>query len=403
MLQDERSRMQAVSGNALSLALTLRPSPRPPSLWEGGIGGWSGGGAAARDGKGSAYTIRIPPSVSRTRGRGGETGANYNSPPARTCSAEERLLTLALAVLIDRVLGEPPAALHPVVGIGKLIGALERRASMSSNTLAFAYGSAMTVATTGAAMLVSALIERIIGGLPLVPRLLLRAVILKPTFAVRELFAAGERVCQPLEEKGDLAAAREALCSLVSRDTSALDAPLIAAAAVESLAENTSDSIVAPWLAYLVAGLPGAYFYRAANTLDAMIGYRGQYEYLGKCAARLDDLLNVVPSRLTAALIVLGSAVSGADARRAFAMAIRDHHKTASPNAGWPMSAMAGALGVQLEKVGHYQLGEPDRPVKAADIAAAGKIVRRGIGLGLLAMVVVSVIRVAWRRKGGAP
>lgn len=321
---------------------------------------------------------------------------------ARRRQPNERPLTLALALALDRVFGEPPPALHPVVGLGNLATALERRAPPPRGPLELAYGSGLVVATLGVAVGLASLGERLVGRLPLAPRLLARAALLKPAFAVRELLAAGERVRDPLA-RGDVPTARAALRDLVSRDRTALDAPLIAAAAVESLAENASDSIVAPGLAYLAAGLPGAYGYRAANTLDAMVGYRGRYERLGKAAARLDDLLNLLPARLTAALIVLGAALAGGDPKAALVAARRDHGATASPNAGWPMSAMAGALGVRLEKPGHYRLGDPCRPVEAADIARAGLIVARLVEGGALVLVTVGCARVAPRRSGGEP
>lgn len=308
--------------------------------------------------------------------------------PSRT---GERLAMLALALAFDAAVGEPPAALHPVVAIGRLASALERRAPAGPAWASLVYGGALVAAVVGAAAGLAGLAGLLVDRLALVPRLVVGALLLKPTFAVRALFAAGERVRTALAA-GDLEAARAGLRSLVSRDPRALDAPLAAAAAIESLAENASDSVVAPCLAYLLAGLPGAYAYRAANTLDAMIGYRGRYEHLGKCAARLDDLLNFAPARLTAALIVLG-AIGVGDARAACRVALRDHGRTASPNAGWPMSAMAGALGVQLEKVGHYRLGDPGRAVTADDVRAAQRIVIRGLALGALALAAGALVR----------
>lgn len=121
-------------------------------------------------------------------------------------------------------------------------------------------------------------------------------------------------------------------------------------------------------------GLPGAVAYRAINTLDAMIGYRGRYEWLGKAAARLDDALNLLPARLTALLLIV-AALAGEDQPRALAMARRDARATESPNAGWPMAAMAGALGVELEKAEQYRLGAGGRPADAATIARADRLV----------------------------
>jgi len=145
---------------------------------------------------------------------------------------------------------------------------------------------------------------------------------------------------------------------LVSRDTATLSATQVSAATIESVAENLSDSVVAPLLYYAVGGLPAAFGYRFANTADAMVGYRDEvYEWLGKAPARLDDLFNLVPARLAAALIVAAAPLTGESAGRAWRIWRRDAGKTASPNAGHPMSAMAGALDVELEKVGHYRLG----------------------------------------------
>lgn len=312
----------------------------------------------------------------------------------------EKLGTLAVALIVDQAFGEPPPALHPVVWIGRLVAVFERHLPSGSGARSLVFGSAAVAITLAATTALSTTMKRVLGGRAGVAWLLLSGVFLKPTFAVRELFAAGERVQRGLEA-GDLATARAALRSLVSRDVDVLDAPLIAAAAVESLAENASDSIVAPCLAYLVAGMPGAYLYRAANTLDAMIGYRGDYEFFGKPAARLDDVLNLIPSRVTAALIALGAMVGARDWRGAVAIAWRDHRKTASPNAGWPMSALAGALGVQLEKLDHYRLGDATRPVAPADIAVARRIITCGLTLGLATLASLACWGAGARRMRG--
>jgi adenosylcobinamide-phosphate synthase len=306
----------------------------------------------------------------------------------------ERIGTLTIALILDAVLGEPSASYHPVVWIGRLVAVLESRAPRASRGRALIAGGVTTVVTVAATIALSSTAERLLGRQSLVARLLVGGALLKPTFAVRELFAAAERVRVALAAD-DLPAARTALRSLVSRDVQALDRPLVAAAAVESLSENASDAIVAPWLAYLVAGLPGAYAYRAINTLDAMIGYHGRYEYYGKCAAHLDDLVNLVPARLTAALIVLGAGPGGGAPRQALAIARRDHRRTASPNAGWPMSAMAGAIGVELQKVDHYCLGEPEHAVGPSDIQAAQHVVTVGLSIGL-AIGLAILAMVAW-------
>jgi adenosylcobinamide-phosphate synthase len=281
---------------------------------------------------------------------------------------------LLLALALDWLAGEPPAALHPVVWLGRLISLLEQRAPRDNPPAELLYGAGMAVVCAGAAAAPALLIP--------MPRIV-EAALLKTMFSWRALHQAGERVRQPLEQS-DLDGARAGLRWLVSRDTAQLDEALVAAAAIESLAENASDSVVAPLLTYALFGLPGACAYRAINTLDAMVGYRERYEYLGKVPARLDDLLNLAPARLTGLLIVAGAGLCGADARQAWQVMRRDHAATDSPNAGYPMAAIAGALGVRLEKAGHYCLNEGGRAPTAADLRRANRVVLVGVGVGIL-------------------
>jgi adenosylcobinamide-phosphate synthase len=211
--------------------------------------------------------------------------------------------------------------------------------------------------------------------------LALEAGALSTTFALRALLDRARDV-QSLLEAGDLEGARAAVGRhLVSRDTSALDEHGVAAATIESVAENLSDGVVAPLLAYALAGLPGAFAYRAANTLDSLWGYRTpEYRELGRHAARFDDALNLVPSRITAAALVKAALfrLGWREARRAFNVWVDEGDFTPSPNAGQPMGAMAGALGVELEKSGEYRLGSGLPRPEAADI-------ERARGLALLA------------------
>jgi len=279
---------------------------------------------------------------------------------------------LLLALAWDRLLGEPRARLHPVVWLGGLVDVLRRRAPRGGPVAELAYGAAVALLVP---LVAAALGWLALDWLAPVPwlRVAVEAYLLKSAFALRALGAAAEDVRAPLVA-GDLDVARRALRSLCSRDASTLDAELVAAAAVESVAENASDSFVAPLFWYLLLGLPGALFYRAVNTLDAMIGYRGAYEHLGKASARLDDLLNLVPARLTARLLLVAGWWQGLDLRRAVAVRARDARTTASPNAGHPMATMAGLLGVALEKPGHYRLGDPRRPVGASIVAEAWRL-----------------------------
>jgi adenosylcobinamide-phosphate synthase len=290
------------------------------------------------------------------------------------------LLVLVAALLIDRFVGEWPARVHPVVWMGRSIRALERRAP-AGRAGAFSWGLAMAL---GLPLAWGALAWSTLQ-VPIVAPLL--AVFwLKSAFALRLLGEVGMGVAAPLA-RGDLDGAREGLRSLCSRDPSQLDAHQLAAGTVESLAENLSDSFVAPLFWWLVAGVPGAVAYRVINTLDAMIGYHGRYEWLGKASARLDDVANLVPARITA-LLLLAAGVGRADVRGGVRALVRDRGRTESPNAGWPMAAMAGLLGVVLEKPGHYVLGGEGRPPEGADVARAWIVCVRAAVLGVVLIVV---------------
>ena len=320
-------------------------------------------------------------------------GTSVQNPPAY--GDDVALFVLALGW--DLVFGELPVPLHPVVQMGRVARWLEHRAPAGGRGAELAYGVLLALGPTLLYAGVAAWLLRRLRRQGAV-HLLVAAPLLKSCFAVRELRRAGERVRRPLAG-GDLDSARTALRSLVSRDTATLDAALVAAAATESLAENLGDSIVAPFLAYAIAGVPGALAYRAVNTLDAMIGYRGRYEWLGKGAARLDDLLNLVPARLAAALLVFAAAMGGEDARGAWAAMRCDARRTASPNAGWPMAAMAGALGVELEKPGHYRLGTGTARPDAVTIARADRlVVLATAGVALLTPVLRALVVAMARR-----
>ncbi|MCC7369599.1 MAG: cobalamin biosynthesis protein CobD [Chloroflexi bacterium] len=290
-----------------------------------------------------------------------------------------RALPMIAALALDAVLGEPPDALHPVVWIGTAAGHLERRAPRHG-TPALLAGAAIVGLTVGGSALTGLLAQRMLQRLPWPLRLLVEAWLLKTTLSVRALLDAGHAVEEALADD-DLDVARQDVRALVSRDPTGLTATQLTSAAIESLAENTADSIVAPLVYYRLGGLPAAFAYRAANTLDAMIGYRGEYEHLGKAAARLDDLLNLVPARLSSVTLLVSGAIFGGAVPTGVAITVRDHRETASPNAGWPMSTMAGLLFARLEKPGHYVLGD-DLP--APDISAidhAAQIVAGAAGL----------------------
>jgi adenosylcobinamide-phosphate synthase len=225
------------------------------------------------------------------------------------------------------------------------------------------------------------------------------ALLLKSAFSIRGLRRAAFRVKRLLEDKKP-ERTRFELRALVSRDTRDLPEPLLVSAAVESVGEGTGDSLVAPLFYFLFLGIPGAIGYRVVNTLDAMIGYRGKYEYLGKFAARLDDVLNYIPARIAALLLIL-AAVLKRNGGNAWRTARRDHRKTESPNAGWPMAAMAGAFNVRLEKKGHYVLGEAGATLVPATIGAAVNLFTVAAALWIMICLITGGFQIAFTTQAG--
>lgn len=281
-----------------------------------------------------------------------------------------RALTLALAIAIDRAVGDPPTRLHPVGALGATARGLEAIAPRGAEARR-AYGLGAASALPLAAALGVSLLPRLLGIRRGPARTVADAGLLSLGFALRTLLDRVREVEDALRD-GDLEEARALLARhLVSRDVSGLGAGEIAAATIESLAENLSDSVIASWLWYALGGLPAAWAYRAANTLDALWGYRDErYRDLGEAAARADDLLNLIPARLTALAICAAAARHGAGARALRQWRLDAGH-TESPNAGHPMAAMAGALGVRLGKRGSYVLGEGLREPSCEDVRRA--------------------------------
>jgi adenosylcobinamide-phosphate synthase len=287
---------------------------------------------------------------------------------------------LLLAVALDLLVGDPPNRWHPVAWIGRLV-TLGRRLAPSRPDDLVLHGTFLVLIVAGLAAGGALTAHALLGSLPGLAAPLGQAWLLKCSFSFHGLLAAVELVRGHLVA-GDLdGARRQAAWHLVSRPTAGLDRGAVASAAVESLAENLTDSLAAPVCFYVAgtllggagAGLALAWAYRAVNTADAMIGYRhDELEYLGRATARADDALNYVPARLAARALVAGAWLAGQSCPDAAAARRRDGARTASPNAGQTMAAMAGALGVALEKPGHYRLGDGPSP----DVGALDRAMR---------------------------
>jgi adenosylcobinamide-phosphate synthase len=298
-------------------------------------------------------------------------------------ASTRRAAAVLLAMVLDLAAGELPARWHPVVWLGGALAWAERRTPGRS----VADGATAVAAVTAGAWMIARLVADVARSLRWWG-ILLEALALKPAFAVRRLFEAAGDVESALGA-GDVATARARLGrDLVSRPTESLASDEVTSAAIESAAENLVDSIAAPILAYAGGGLPAAWAYRAVNTADAMWGYRdGRYERFGKAAARLDDLLNLLPARIGAFALVAGAALVGENAAGAARLACSQHRRTASPNAGWPMAAMAGALDVGLAKRGAYRLGDAELPSSPDAIRRA----RRVLGAAAAVSAVLAV------------
>jgi len=312
-------------------------------------------------------------------------------PGARGKGQMEFILILLLALVTDAVLGEPPNAAHPVAWMGKVISFLEKGAPEGPSWFRFIYGTGMGLITVA---LFSAPVFFLLVYLQDWNQwiyVLSGAALLKITFSGMGLRRAALKV-KRLLQNDKLEEARFEMRALVSRDTNDLSKSLLVSATVESTAEGACDSLIAPLFYFLVLGVPGAVGYRVVNTLDAMIGYHGKYEYLGKFASRLDDVLNFIPARLTAVVLVMAAFLTRRNGKNAWGTALRDHTNTESPNAGWPMAAMAGALEVRLEKAGHYRLGSPDNDLTEAKIDDAVNLFQAGAFIWSVICLITGVI-----------
>ncbi|KQP44564.1 adenosylcobinamide-phosphate synthase CbiB [Pseudorhodoferax sp. Leaf274] len=295
---------------------------------------------------------------------------------------------LWFALLVDRLWGEPPVAVHPVVAMGRYLGWTGKRlpsapfAAFVAGALAWCAGAAVV------GLLGAALQWAFVRWLPAWAVFLALGLALKPLLAWRMLREEVAAVDAALGHS--LEAGRARLAMLVSRDVDGLDAGTVRESAIESLAENLNDSVVAPLFWFALLGLPGAAVFRFANTADAMWGYRGlrggrDWEWAGKWAARADDVLGWVPARITALLLC---------PVRAHAALAREAGRTASPNSGWPMAAMALRLGVRLRKPGVYALHALARAPQADDVARALRIAGRAVwaaaGIAAVALLVAT-------------
>lgn len=314
---------------------------------------------------------------------------------------ELSMLAVGLGFLLDLLIGDPHWIYHPIRLVGHLISGLEkalRRVFPGTQKGELAAGAALL-------LLVSGITAGTAWGLPALAGLIhpyvrfgLETVMCCQLLATKSLKDETMKVYTALKA-GDVEGARRAVSMVVGRDTDALDDIGITKAAVETVAENTSDGIVAPLLFMVIGGAPLGYFYKAVNTMDSMVGYKNErYLYFGRAAAKFDDVVNYLPARLSALLMICACGCLKLDAQNAWRIYVRDRYNHSSPNSAHTEAAAAGALHIRLAGDAYYfgklyekpTLGDADRPVEYEDIRRANRLL---YGTAVLALLVFLAVK----------
>jgi adenosylcobinamide-phosphate synthase len=267
------------------------------------------------------------------------------------------------ALVLDFAVGDPRNKLHPTAWLGSLIAIVTPHTKNSSENLEKLGGVFVILISSG--IVVSLIIFLDIGiklitvdYIYIIISVIVCGVLLKTTIAIKGMEKHALAVVSALEQN-NVSSARDNLSMIVKRNTKNLDKNHVFSGVLESISENTVDGITGPLFYYGIFGLPGAFVYRVINTADSMIGYKTDiFKNVGWFTANCDKILNYIPSRLTGFIMILSAMILGNDWRKSYKIMIRDGRKTMSPNAGYPMAAIAGALGAKFEKIDHYSLGD---------------------------------------------
>lgn len=296
-----------------------------------------------------------------------------------------RLFALLLGFCLDLIFGDPHWLPHPVRAIGALISLLEkglRKIFPKSPSGELLGGGVLVALVLGVSTLFTWLVIRLCGQLSVWLAFAAETLICYQLLATKSLRDESMKVYRALKD-GTLQEARRAVSMIVGRDTDGLDGTGVAKAAVETVAENASDGVIAPLIFLALGGAPLGMFYKAANTMDSMVGYRNdRYLYFGRAAARWDDVLNFIPARLAGVLMCFASAFAGFDGRNALRILRRDRKNHKSPNSAHTEAAAAGALHIQLAGPAVYfgrrlekpTIGDGDHPVEPLDIVRANRL-----------------------------
>lgn len=300
------------------------------------------------------------------------------------------LFIILIAIIIDVIFGELPVKIHPVVWMGKIIDFLSEklinyRSKISGVVLTFLVVMIFTLATYVLLHLSS---------FNYVIYILVSSVILSTTFAIKVLLTSAENMKNDIDH--NIEKARQSMSYLVSRNTMELNEEDLISATIETLTENITDSVIAPLFYAFIFGVIGAVVYRVINTLDAMVGYKTPEKIkIGWFPAKLDDILNFIPARITGILVVIAAAFLRLNWKNSYKIMMRDARKPDSPNSGFSMAAAAGALDIKLEKIGYYKIGDEISILTADKITEAVLLTKITILLFILIASIVFMVFMA--------
>ena len=293
----------------------------------------------------------------------------------------ESITIIGFAILFDLIFGDPKNRYHPTAWIGTFIAKLTTITKNQNSTFEKIGGIIMII-------IISSVVVLLLSGLnfgislisvdyiSLILSIVIGALLLKTTIAIRGMEKHAISVLDSLESN-DLDLARNYLSMIVKRNTTKLDKNHVLSGVLESISENTVDGITGPMFYYAFFGLFGAFVYRIINTADSMVGYKNDiFKNLGWFTAKCDTILNYIPSRLTGLMMVISAAILKNNWRNSYKVMIRDGKKTESPNAGYPMAALAGALETKFEKINHYKLGDGEITLTRDHVLSAIKIMK---------------------------
>jgi len=311
----------------------------------------------------------------------------------------EGIVIVGFALLLDFLIGDPKTKYHPTAWIGKLIAVLVPFTRNNSPKKEL-FGGILIVFVV--VVIVSTLLVALDFGISLltidivslVVSIAVSSILLKTTIAIRGMQKHALAVVDALE-KDDLDSARNHLSMIVKRNTKHLDKNHISSAVLESVSENTVDGITGPLFYYAIFGLPGAFVYRAINTIDSMVGYKTSlFRNIGWFGANCDTILNYIPSRLTGLVMILSALILGYNWKESFYIMKRDGKKLESPNAGFPIAALAGALGTKLEKINYYAVGDGNIEFTKSHIVSAIRLMKVSSILfcGLVTVPIISAL-----------